>query len=77
MNIRTNHHFREIEYDDDGNAGFHYKGEFYRLDDFIRMDHKHDFPFDPDGIHALTVWSGLVIKLSDDGEAVKVYYYWS
>jgi hypothetical protein len=91
MEIKTNHHFRptlfwfeltdkekqEYDYEDAQEwSYFRYKGWAYTLADFMRVG-AHS-PFQGwDAYHGGSFFSGVVIKLSDCGEAVKVGTYYS
>ncbi len=55
---------------------FKYKNEWYCLDDFIRVSDYDVFHEFMDSALQMTYFSGLGIKLSDDGEKVKVFYYY-
>ena len=82
MKIKTNNHSRNLltEYDltskelesfdylEDGEGSFiRYKGRVWELGEFTRTEIE-----DWDGISSDTYFSGEVIKLSEDGETVKV-----
>lgn len=55
-----------------------YKGEPIRLDDFMRLDRdSNPFPSFWQGYHSDTFFSGLVIHLSDCGEACIIGQYFS
>jgi len=87
MKIITNNHSRNLltEYDltskelesfdylEDGEGSFiRYKGRVWELGEFTRTEIE-----DWDGISSDTYFSGAVIKLSEDGETVKVGYVYS
>jgi len=87
MKIKTNNHSRNLltEYDltskelesfdylEDGEGSFiRYKGRVWELGEFTRTEIE-----DWDGISSDTYFSGAVIKLSEDGETVKVGYVYS
>jgi hypothetical protein len=87
MKITTNNQYREIlnAYDltpselesfdhlEDGDGSFiRYKGRVWELGEFTRTDMGGW-----DGISSDTYFSGAVIKLSEDGETVKVGYVYS
>lgn len=87
MKITTNNHSRNLltEYDltskelesfdylEDGEGSFiRYKGRVWELGEFTRTEIE-----DWDGISSDTYFSGAVIKLSEDGETVKVGYVYS
>jgi hypothetical protein len=58
---------------------FRYRGWTYTMADFMRLN--HDDPGMPfkgwDGYHGDSYFSGVVIKISNCGEAVKVGRYYS
>ena len=74
----------EIEYGSDATddciAFVHHQGENINLDEFIRT-HKNPWCFVPEwmkefsGYHKQTMSSGLVIAISDCGDAAKVFTY--
>ena len=71
MKAITNHHWRDIEYleiDGESKPCFHFYGEIYDLDDFMR--HEEDGKFY--GLYSDSAFSGIRIDLSDDGDKVKV-----
>jgi hypothetical protein len=87
MKITTNNHSRNLltEYDltskelesfdylEDGEGSFiRYRGRVWELGEFTRTEIE-----DWDGISSDTYFSGAVIKLSEDGETVKVGYVYS
>jgi hypothetical protein len=87
MKITTNNQYRDtlnaydltskelesFDYLEEGEGSFiRYKGRVWDLGEFMRTDLK-----DWDGISSDTYFSGAVIKLSEDGEAVKVGYVYS
>lgn len=57
-------------------SGFRYKGQVYELADFIRTtegEHLNNSGWH--GIHGITLFSALLVKLSDCGDFVKVGSY--
>jgi hypothetical protein len=56
---------------------FRYKHWTYLLDDFMRIDANSPFPEKWHGYHSDSFFSGIVIQLSDDGEAVVAGTYYS
>jgi hypothetical protein len=87
MKIITNNHYRNIldayeltskelesfDYLEEGEGSFiRYKGCVWDLGEFMRTDLK-----DWEGISSDTYFSGAVIKLSEDGDTVKVGYVYS
>jgi hypothetical protein len=86
--ITGNNHWIEIEYNkpewsDDLEASFRYKGELYYLSDIMDLTNKFYNPNPPDwmkgyhGYRSDSFFSGILIKLSDCGDAVKAYWYCS
>ena len=92
LTIRTNGHYRKIldwselnekeqeEYaylEEEGFCGFfRYKGWTYFLGDFMRIG--NDAPFTGwDGYHSDSFFSGVLVKYSNCGDAVKVATYFS
>ena len=87
MKITTNNQYRDIlnaydltsrelddfDYLEEGEGSFiRYKGRIWDLSEFMRTDLKGW-----DGISSDTYFSGAVIKLSEDGDTVKVGYVYS
>ena len=90
MKITTNHVWREFKCrhevpkkildtqfdwtkeDEDVDGFFHYKGTWYHLSLFMRHA-----PEGWDGIHHDSFFSGVLIKLSADGERFKVATYFA
>ena len=63
--------------EEDALAGFfEYCGHWYHLSDFMRIDHNEDLK-DWSGYASDSAFSGVVIKLSRDGESVKCGTYFS
>lgn len=63
---------------EDGLSFVVYKGYPIRLDDFIRLDRdSNPFPSFWHGYHSETFFSGLVIHLSNCGEACIIGHYFS
>jgi hypothetical protein len=60
---------------------FHYNGCWYHLDQFMRFgfpgESKPDWAGTWDGYSSDSFFSGVVIKLSDDGEQYKIGTYFS
>ena len=91
LKIRTNGHYREVldwsqltvkeqeEYaylEEDGGSFFRYKNWTYFLGDFMRIG--NDAPFKGwDGYHSDSFFSGVLVKYSNCGDAVKVATYLS
>lgn len=68
--------FDHLAEDDALDGFFCYRGRWYHLSDFMRFDHNEDLA-DWDGYAADSMFSGVVIKLSDDCERYKVATYFS
>jgi hypothetical protein len=86
MKIITNHHWRNFLYgyelsekerrgfdwlDEEGidtGSFFRYRGNTYSLDEFMRSSMLPEW----DGFHGDSFFSGIAIKLSEDGEQYKV-----
>jgi hypothetical protein len=89
IEIYGNNHWIELEYEvpewneetQDLEECFNYKGNKYFLSQFMNIHNKVHNPNPPewmkefDGYHNDSYFSGILIKLSDTGEAVKVYTY--
>ena len=91
LKIRTNGHYREVldwsqltakeqeEYaylEEDGGSFFRYKNWTYFLGDFMRIG--NDTPFKGwDGYHSDSFFSGVLVKYSTCGDAVKAATYFS
>ena len=54
---------------------FYYKGNKYLLSDFVITDKKGVFK-DYDGVLSDTAFSGLLVRLCDDNDHVKVYRFY-
>lgn len=84
LSIRTNHQWREFTYrwdvperilksefdwtdDDDADGYFQYKGYWYHVSQFMRTDLEGWH-----GIHNDSFFSGVLIRLADDGERFQV-----
>ena len=75
MKIITNNHWREIEYKDNEDSGelescFTYQGQTWFLSEFLRFTPPSETGYH--GYHGLNAFAALYVKLSDDGDAVKV-----
>ena len=81
--IITNHHWRQFKYRyevppsvledqfdlcDDDDGFIHYRGRWYHLSEFMVTDQFSEW----DGFHSDSFFSGILIKLSDDGEEYQV-----
>jgi hypothetical protein len=91
INIYGNHKWIELEYqipewnedkeDPDFEQCFKYKEQIYFLSEFMNIHNKFYQPNPPewmkefDGYKSDSYFSGLLIKISEDGEAVKIYTY--
>ena len=56
---------------------FRYKGYVYHLSDFMRIGKNNTDLAGWHGYHSDSFFSGVLVKLSDDGEAVTVGTYYS
>lgn len=90
LNIRTDNKWHQFKYryevpakvlksefdyqseDDVSDGYFKYKGAWHHLDQFMRTDEPKGW----DGILNYSFSSGLLIKVSRDGEQYKIAYYW-
>lgn len=91
LTIKTNNHFRPVIYWDElttkeqeeyeylteeGGSFFRYRDWTYFLGDFMRID--DNAPFKGwDGYHSDSFFSGVLVKYSNCGDAVKVGTYYS
>jgi len=86
LEIITNNHWHEIEYEynediKDFEAGFYYKGYFHLLGDYMATNNKIHMPYVPhwmkdwDGYQNDSFFSGTLIKFSECGDCVKVGWY--
>ena len=88
IKIYGNNQWRELEYDipewnegGETEAYFNYKGNKYFLSEFMNIHNKIYNPNPPewmlefDGYLNESYFSGILIKLSNDGDAVKMYTY--
>lgn len=91
LTIRTNGHYRPVlcwenltekecaEFDKEvfyNSSFFRYRGWAYTLEDFMRVD--NNAPFKGwDGYHSDGFFSGVLVKYSNCGDAVKVGRYFS
>ena len=91
LTIRTNGHYRPVlcwenltakecaEFDKEvfyNSSFFRYRGWVYTLEDFMRVDNNALFK-GWDGYHSDSFFSGVLLKYSSCGDAVKVGRYWS
>ena len=63
--------------EDDCDGYFCYRGWWYHTSDFMRFDDRSPFPNTWHGYHSDSFFSGVLIELSDDGEAYRVGTYTS
>ena len=75
MELITNNHWREVEYKDNEDSGelescFTYQGETWFLSEFLRFTPPNGTGYD--GYCGLSAFTALYVKISDDGDAVKV-----
>jgi len=89
IKVYGNHHYRPVDYavpdwnEETGEeeACFKHKGNTYFLSEFVNIHNKVHNPNPPewmkefDGYMSDSYFSGLLIKLSECGEGVKVYTY--
>jgi len=91
MKIYTNHHWRKLLYfyeltdkekreldwiEDDTASVFRYRGNVYALDEFMRIDKTASKEFqDWHGYSSDSYFSGVLVKLSEDGEEYQVAIY--
>jgi hypothetical protein len=87
MNIKTNHQWRnflywhelpekakkDLDYADQDGSFFKYKGNYYSLEDFVKTTHIIGWH----GYVADSYFSGVLIRLSNDGEQYQVGTYFS
>ena len=60
---------------EDDFTGFRYRGNVYSLGDFMRMENNNPFKNFANGYHSDSYFSGILVKLDNSGESVKVYRY--
>ena len=90
MKVITNHHWREIEYkipewneedeEPEFEACFEYKGDTYFLSEFIRLNGNLELGTlldEWEGIQHDTAFSGTLVKLHEDGDAIIAGWYYS
>lgn len=92
LTIRTNGHYRPVlcwenliekeqeEYDIEtfySSSFFRYRGWAYTLEDFMRIGKDSGFGDGWDGYHSDSFFSGVLVKYSNCGDAVKVATYFS
>ena len=75
MKIITSNHWHAIEYKDNEDSGeletcFTYQKETWFLSDFLRFTPPSETGYD--GYYGFGAFMALYIKISDDGDAVKV-----
>ena len=86
VTIYGNNHWRELEYSVpewgvEEEASFRFKGNTYFLSEFLNIHNEVYNPNPPDWMKEFnghlsdSYFSGVLVKLSDCGEAVKVYWY--
>ena len=73
-------HFDYLDEDEASDGFFHYRRAWYHLSDFMNIGRVSDFKVKGvllkwDGYHPETYFSGVLIKVSDDGEEYKVGSY--
>ena len=90
LEIYGNNHCRDLLYwydltekeqqdfdftDREDSSYFRYKGNVYTLGDIMRLSAGHPFGDGFDGYHSEGFFSGILVKLSDCGDALKVFTY--
>lgn len=66
----------DCEFQDAGvESCFRYKGHKYFLEEFMRMDKNSPFGKEFHAYKSDSFFSGILIMLSEDGEAIKAYTY--
>ncbi len=81
LHVIGNGHFREIEYQVpewgvDEETCFRYKGDYFYLSEFTHApEFLKELGFH--GVRTDSFFSGLLVKLSDCGDGVQVYRYYS
>ena len=53
----------------------YYRGKWYHLDDFLRIDNNAPFPSNWHSYCSDSFFSGVLIEMSDDGEYYKIATY--
>jgi len=87
ITIKSNYQWREILHERDENnedneeevdSYFIYKEQKFYLHEFIKITKSYPSEFQKyDGMTSLSAFSGILIKISECGEAVKVFYFYS
>jgi hypothetical protein len=74
VKIYGNDKWIEIEYDENGNPFIFYDNENYYINDYMILEYK---PFSDyfDGYSNDTVFSGTFIKISNDNDSAKIFFY--
>lgn len=87
VTVIGNHHYIPIEYqvpdwDVEEQACFKYKGEYYFLGEFMRIEHALDWMNEYHGYMSDSYFSGLLVRFPEDeyrsyDDCVQVYRYYS
>tara|TARA_R110000772_G_scaffold68730_4_gene152299 strand:+ start:2858 stop:3148 length:291 start_codon:yes stop_codon:yes gene_type:complete len=94
LTIQTNNHYREtidwfdipdkvkpdFDYLDDPEQAnfFKYRGRYYELGQFMRIEHHPDTAFSSwDDYHSDSAFSGILVKYSSCGDGIKCATYYS
>ena len=73
-----NDQFDWMDEDEQFDGWIHYRNNWYHTSDFMRIDHHPDSDFSSwHGYHGDSFFSGVLIKLSDDGESYQIATYLS
>lgn len=67
--------YRQASWSDEEAACFKYQKEYVFLNEVIATDPRGIFS-EYDGMLSFTYWSGLLIKLNADRDAVQVFYFY-
>lgn len=69
----------DFDYLDEEHGGddqfIHYRGTWYHTSDFMRLDGTSPFPGNWQGCAGDSYFSGVLIEISEDGEAYKIATY--
>ena len=68
--------FEHLPEDEGGDGFLQYRGRYYHTSDFMRMHHNEEMK-DWHGYASDSYFSGVVIRLSDDGEGYQIGRYCS
>lgn len=93
MKIYTDHKWKQLQYryevppkvlkdyfghltEDDSDGYIYYRKQWYHVSDFMRVE-GDVFPKEWDGYSSDTYFSGILIRLSEDGETYQIGTYYS